>query len=45
VCDAHEALRVLEAPVERMHLVAEAVEALEERVKLTIVQALPRHRA
>ena len=45
VRDADEAFGVLEPPVQRVHLVAEAVEALENCVKLTIVQVLSLHPA
>ena len=38
--DSHEALGGLEAPVERVDLVAQAVEALEDRVQLTVVEVL-----
>ena len=43
VRDANEALGRLKAAVERVHLVAEPVEALENRVELTIVQLLALH--
>ena len=43
VCDANEALRVLEAPVERVHLVAEPVEALEDSVELAVIEGLAFH--
>jgi hypothetical protein len=38
VGDANETLGRLETPVEGVHLVAEPVETLEDRVKLTVVQ-------
>jgi hypothetical protein len=44
VCDADETLSGLEAAVDGVHLVAEPVEALENRVKLTVVQVFPLHR-
>lgn len=44
--DALEAVRRLEPAVEGVDLVAEPVEAFEERVELPVVQVLPlfRHR-
>jgi hypothetical protein len=41
VRDPDEALSGLEAPVERVDLVAKAVEALENGVELTVVEILP----
>jgi hypothetical protein len=38
VRDPHEAFAGLEAAVERMHLVAEAVEALEDGVELAVIE-------
>jgi hypothetical protein len=45
VRDPHEALGRLEAPIEGMHLHDEAVQPLENRVELSIVEILSfRHR-
>jgi hypothetical protein len=40
VCDADERLGGVDTPIERVNLVAEPVEALQERVELPVVQVL-----
>ncbi len=41
--DPEQVLARVEPPVERMHLRAEAVEALEQSVKLAVVDRFPFH--
>src|SRR5690349_21366419 len=44
-CDAKELFARVQVPVERVHLVAETVEPLEQRVELTIADIFPLHAA
>jgi hypothetical protein len=43
VRDSKEAIAVVELAVQRVHLVAEAIEALEDRIELAVVERLSFH--